>query len=170
LNTLGCYILFRIRAQFDDEDRALGSGFSAPSSQPPYRPPARSIDALLTASSSRNRGKVVVDAPAIAVLEAAPASDSDDEPLSASRDAKSKGKGRIIVVPKPSSKKKAAERTSSERAASDHAESDEGGESDGEEVDPITGSVKVKRGRKTVTIDLTGPRNRYTPLVRVVQN
>ncbi|KAJ7920668.1 hypothetical protein B0H13DRAFT_1867394 [Mycena leptocephala] len=161
LNTLGCYILFRIRAQFEDEDRALGSAFSAPSSQPPYRPPARTIDAPPTASSSRNRGKVVVDAPAIAVLEAAPASDSDDEPLSASRDAKSKGKGRIIVVPKSSSKKKAAERASSERAASDHAESDEGGESDGEEVDPITRSVKVKRGRKTVTIDLTGPRNRY---------
>ncbi|KAJ7913287.1 hypothetical protein B0H13DRAFT_1873970 [Mycena leptocephala] len=140
LNTLGCYILFRIRAQFDDEDRALGT------------------------SSSRNRGKGVVEAPAIAVLEAAPASDSDDKPLSASRDAKSKGKGRIIVVPKSSSSKKAAERASSERAASDHAESDEGehGEqSDGEEEDPITRSVKVKRGRKTVTIDLTGPRNRY---------
>ncbi|KAJ7831669.1 hypothetical protein B0H13DRAFT_1915344 [Mycena leptocephala] len=95
------------------------------------------------------------------VLDAAPVSDSDDEPLATSRSAKSKGKGRIIVVPKSSSKKKTAERASSERAASDRAESDEGEESDSEEADPITQSVKVKKGRKTTMVDLTGPRNRY---------
>ncbi|KAJ7880969.1 hypothetical protein B0H13DRAFT_1891546 [Mycena leptocephala] len=150
LNTLGCYILFRIRAQFDDEDCALGSGFSAPSSQPPYRPPL--------APSTRRRQRLPRAAAERLSWRRRPSPFSrrllfptrDDEPLSASRDAKSKGKGKIIVVPKPSSKKKAAERASSECAASDHAESDEGEQSDGEEEDPITRSVKVKKGRKTV--------------------
>ncbi|KAJ7875692.1 hypothetical protein B0H13DRAFT_1894016 [Mycena leptocephala] len=161
LNTLGCYILFRIRAQFKHEDQVLESAFPPlPSSQPSYKPPPRAPATPPPPSTSRNRGKVVVEAPAIAVLDAAPVSDSDNEPLSASRSAKGKGKGKIIVVPRSSSKK-AAERASSERAASDRAESDKGEESDGEELDPITQSVKVKRGRKTVTIELTGPRNRY---------
>jgi hypothetical protein len=170
LNTLGCYILFRIRAQFEHEDQALESTFPPLlSSQLPYRWPPRAPAMPPAASTSQNRGKVVVEAPVIAVLDPAPVSDSDDKPLSASRDGKSKGKGKVIVMPRSLSKKKAAERASSEHTASDRAESDKGEESNGEEVDPITRSVKVKKGRKTVTIDLTGPRNRYAPHVRVVR-
>ncbi|KAJ7838316.1 hypothetical protein B0H13DRAFT_2367581 [Mycena leptocephala] len=136
LNTLGCYILFRIRAQFEDEDRAWG----APSPPLPL--------------SHRCCG-----APAIAVLEAAPASDSDDEPLSASRDAKSKGKGKSSCS-QTSSKKKAAERASLNAPLLTTPSRTRGGER-WRGGDPITRSVKVKRGRKTVTIDLTGPRNRW---------
>ncbi|KAJ7830868.1 hypothetical protein B0H13DRAFT_1915726 [Mycena leptocephala] len=162
LNTLGCYILFRIRTQFEHEDQALESAFPPlPSSQPPYKAPPRAPAIPHLPSGSHDQGKVVVEAPAIAVLDVAPGSDSDDEPLSASRGAKSKGKGKVIVVPRSSSKKKAAERASSECAASDRAESDEEDESDGEEPGPITRSVKVKKGRKMVTIDLTGLHNRY---------
>ena len=118
---------------------------------------------LPAASTLQNRGKVVVEAPAIAVLNAAPVSDSDDEPLATSRSVKLKGKGKIIVVPKSLSKKKAAE-----CAASDRAESDEEDESNGEEAGPIMRSVKVKKGRRMATIDLTGPHNRYALHVRVM--
>ncbi|KAJ7859113.1 hypothetical protein B0H13DRAFT_1901574 [Mycena leptocephala] len=163
LNTLGCYILFRIRAQFEDEDHALGGPLSASPSQPPYKPPSRAPATPPQPSSSHNREKIFVEAPQIAVLDTAAVSDSDDEPLSAPRDVKEKGKGKTIVVPRAASKKKAAKRASSERAASDRAESEEEGESDGSEPDPITRSVKVKKGRRTVSIDLTGPRNSLGP-------
>ncbi|KAJ7882867.1 hypothetical protein B0H13DRAFT_2344473 [Mycena leptocephala] len=141
LNTLGCYILFRIRAQFEHEDQALESTF----------PPLPSIDFV-----EPREGGCGGACAWIAILDLAPVSDSDDEPLTASHNAKSKGKGKVIVVPRSSSSKKVAERASSECA-----ESDEGEESDGEEADPIMQSVKVKKGRRMVTINLTGPRNRY---------
>ncbi|KAJ7834188.1 hypothetical protein B0H13DRAFT_2370019 [Mycena leptocephala] len=120
LNTLGA-ISYSGFARNSTTRSALGS---------PRSHHRRAADSVVLAQPRKG----CCGAPAIAVLEAAPASDSDDEPLSASRDAKSKGR------------KKAAERASSERAASDHAESDEGEQSDGEEEDPITRSVKVKRG------------------------
>jgi hypothetical protein len=58
LNTLGCYVLFRIRAQFKGEDRVLDHGFPPPApAQPSRRPPVR-VAASAAGSSCAGQGNV----------------------------------------------------------------------------------------------------------------
>ncbi|KAJ7829335.1 hypothetical protein B0H13DRAFT_2372670 [Mycena leptocephala] len=62
----------KIITEFEPEDQALENAFpSLPSSQPSYKPPARAPAAPTAASTSQNRGKALVETPAIAVLDAA---------------------------------------------------------------------------------------------------
>ncbi|KAJ7936010.1 hypothetical protein B0H13DRAFT_1853713 [Mycena leptocephala] len=145
-NMLGCYILFRVRTQFEGEDRVLDRGFPPPApAQAPRRLPVRVAAAPPPppAPVPRVRAKAMSAEPDIAVLEQGSNSGSDDVPLSVQR--KSKGKKKAVVAPRESREKSRAE-------------------SEGEpEVDPeiITCTVKVKKGKRQSAVELTGPKNEY---------
>ncbi|KAJ7817321.1 hypothetical protein B0H13DRAFT_1923005 [Mycena leptocephala] len=146
LNTLGCYVLFRIRAQFEGKDRVLDRGFPPPTpAQAPRRLPVcvAAAPPPLPPPVPRVWGKAMSAEPDIAVLEQGSNSGSDDLPLSVQR--KSKGKKKAVAASRESRGKS--------RAGSE-------GE---DEVDPeiITCTVKVKKGKRQSAVELTGPRNEY---------
>ncbi|KAJ7815213.1 hypothetical protein B0H13DRAFT_1924306, partial [Mycena leptocephala] len=139
LNTLGCYVLYRIRTQFEGEDRVLDHGFPPPApAQPPRRPPV-----CVAAAPPPPPAPAMSAEPDIAVLKQGSNSGSDDVPLSVQR--KSKGKKKAVAASRGSREKSRAE-------------------SEGEpEVDPeiITCTVKVKKGKRQSAVELTGPCNKY---------
>jgi hypothetical protein len=167
-NTLGCYILYRLRAQFEEEDRALESRFPAGSSRTSRKAPVCEEAAPLPPPPSIpfKRGKAMSDEPEIAVLERGSISGSDDIPLSVLQSAKGKGKSKAGAAPAHSSKKKSpvqSDDSESERAGSERIESaGEGSEDEGGDASRIvTRKVKVKRGKRLVNVEMTGLRNTY---------
>jgi hypothetical protein len=81
--------------------------------------------------------------PDIAVLEQESNSGSDDLPLSVQR--KSKGKKKAVATPREP-REKSRERSEDEGAG---------------ESEVITCTVKVKKGKRNVAVELTGPKNEY---------
>jgi hypothetical protein len=162
-NTLGCYILYRLRAQFEEEDRALESRFPAGSSRTSRKAPVREEAAPPPPPPSipRKRGKAMSDEPEIAVLERGSISGSDDAPSFVLQNAKGKGKSKVDAAPASSSKKKTpvlSDDGESERAGS----AGERSEDEGEDASGIvTRKVKVKRGKRLVNVEMTGPQNTY---------
>ncbi|KAJ7801453.1 hypothetical protein B0H13DRAFT_1932242 [Mycena leptocephala] len=145
----------------------LISGARKFSSRTSRRAPVREEAAPppLPPSIPRKRGKAMSDEPEIAVLERGSISGSDDVPLSVLQSAKGKGKSKADTAPASSSKKTPvlsddgeSERASSERAGS----AGEGLEDEGENTSGIVmRKVKVKRGKRLVNVEMTGPRNTY---------
>ncbi|KAJ7814477.1 hypothetical protein B0H13DRAFT_2381747 [Mycena leptocephala] len=167
MNTLGCYILYRLRAQFEEEDQALESRFPTASSRSSRKAPIREEAAPPPPPPSipRKRGKAMSDEPEIAVLECGSISGSDDIPLSVLQGAKGKGKSKTDAAPAPSLKKSPVllDNGESEHAGSERAGSaGEGSEDEGGDASRIvTRKVKVKRGKRLVNVEMTGPRNTY---------
>ncbi|KAJ7840996.1 hypothetical protein B0H13DRAFT_1910481 [Mycena leptocephala] len=155
MNTLGCYILYRLHAQFEEEDRALESRFPTASSRSSRKAPVHEEAAPPPPPLSipRKWGKAMSDEPEIAVLERGSISGSDDR--------KGKGKSKTDAAPASSSKKKSPvllDDGESERASSERA----GSAGEGEDASGIvTRKVKVKRGKWLVNVEMTGPRNTY---------
>jgi hypothetical protein len=146
LNLLGCYILFRVRAQFEGEDRVLDRGFASPAPAPaPRRLPVRvaAVPPPPPAPVPCARGKAMSAEPDIAVLEQESNSGSDDLPLSVQR--KSKGKKKAVAASREP-REKSRERSEDEGAG---------------ESEVITCTVKVKKGKRNVAVELTGPKNEY---------
>ncbi|KAJ7833668.1 hypothetical protein B0H13DRAFT_2370336 [Mycena leptocephala] len=146
LNTLGCYILFRVCAQFEGEDHTLDRGFPPPApAQAPCCPPVRVAAAPppLPLLVPCMQGKAMSPEPDIAVLEQGLASGSDNQPLLVLR--KSKGKKKAVVASRESREKSRA-------GSEDEA---------GAEPEIITCTVKVKKGKRQSAVELTGPQNEY---------
>jgi hypothetical protein len=106
------------------------------------------------------------DEPEIAVLECGSISGSDNVPLSVLQSVKGKGKSKMDAAPASSSKKKTpvlSDDSESERAGSERIDSaGEGSEDEGGDASRIvTRKAKVKRGKRLVNVEMTGPRNTY---------
>ncbi|KAJ7873980.1 hypothetical protein B0H13DRAFT_2348788 [Mycena leptocephala] len=158
MNTLGCYIRYRLHAQFEDEDRALESHFPAASSRSSKKAPVceEAAPPPLPLLIPRKRDKAMSDEPEIVVLECGSISGSDNVSLSVLRSAKGKGKSKTDAAPAPSSKKKSPV-LSDDREGSE----DEGG---GGMSGIVTRLMKVKRGKRLVNVEMTGLQNTYNSM------
>ncbi|KAJ7811191.1 hypothetical protein B0H13DRAFT_1926884 [Mycena leptocephala] len=164
MNTLGCFILYCLHAQFEDDNCALKGHFpTITSSKTSKKAPVREDVAPPPPPSSipRKWGKVMSDEPQIAGLKRGSISGSDDVPLSVLRSAKGKGKSKTDAAPTPSSKKKSP--VLSDDGESERIGSVGGGSKDegGDTLGIVTRKVRVKRGKWLVNVEMTGPQNTY---------